>query len=284
MELPAAPPTVTSPRDMSDALIARMDGSSFRAPAALAGDVSRRLEDWSRTVTSPSRPRLVVQLDEPGPGGVWLLSVTAPSAKRQTVPIDAALRAEREPAGVGRVGATRTALLPAPPIGRAASRAGRAGPGRGVGVHDRFGSCARRCRVRRAGTAAVATSSDAVAAPVRRATSWVGGRSSPAQQRRVVGALRRRRAHRGRRGPPRPSGPPAGAIRPRLGRDRPADLEQAAAALAERGTRQPAHRRGDPAPRASASTDQGCTAVSRCTATVGPATSSAGPAPRRQRS
>ena len=93
MELPAPPPTVTSPRDMSDALIARMDGSSFRAPAALAGDVSRRLEDWSRTVTSPSRPRLVVQLDEPGPGGVWLLSVTAPSAKRQTVPIDAALRA-----------------------------------------------------------------------------------------------------------------------------------------------------------------------------------------------
>ena len=32
MELPAPPPTVTSARDVSDALIARMDGSPFRAP------------------------------------------------------------------------------------------------------------------------------------------------------------------------------------------------------------------------------------------------------------
>ena len=94
MELPAPPPSVTSARDMSDALIARMDGSPFRAPAALASDVSRRLDEWTRSVTSPSRPRLVVQLDAPGPGGVWLLSVTAPSVKRQTVPIDALLRAE----------------------------------------------------------------------------------------------------------------------------------------------------------------------------------------------
>ncbi len=93
MELPAAPPIVTSVKDLSDALIARMDGSPFRAPAGLAGDVSRALETWTRTVTSPSRPRLVVQLD--APGEVWLVSVHAPSAKGRTVPIDAAIRAER---------------------------------------------------------------------------------------------------------------------------------------------------------------------------------------------
>ena len=95
MELPAPPPTVKSMTDVRDALIAHMDGSPFRAPAALAGAVSRTLDHWTRTVTSPSRPRLVVQLDAPGPGGVWLVSIHAPSARGRTVPIDAALRAER---------------------------------------------------------------------------------------------------------------------------------------------------------------------------------------------
>ena len=95
MELPAPPPTVKSMTDVRHALIAHMDGSPFRAPAALAGSVSRTLDHWTRTVTSPSRPRLVVQLDAPGPGGVWLVSIHAPSARGRTVPIDAALRAER---------------------------------------------------------------------------------------------------------------------------------------------------------------------------------------------
>jgi hypothetical protein len=95
MELPAAPPAVTSVRDVTDALIARMNGSPFRAPAGLAEDVSRALQSWTRAVTTPSRPRLVVQLDAPGPGGVWLLSVHAPSAKGRTVPIDTALRTDR---------------------------------------------------------------------------------------------------------------------------------------------------------------------------------------------
>ena len=64
MELPAAPPTVTSARDVSDALIARMDGSPFQAPAPLAGDVARALETWTRTVTARS-----VHLVPHGPDG-----------------------------------------------------------------------------------------------------------------------------------------------------------------------------------------------------------------------
>jgi superfamily II DNA or RNA helicase len=95
MQLPAPPPTVKSMTDVRDALIARMDGSPFRAPAELAGAVSRTLENWTRSVTSPSRPRLIVQLDEPGPSGVWLVSVRVPSGNGRTVPVDAALRAER---------------------------------------------------------------------------------------------------------------------------------------------------------------------------------------------
>jgi hypothetical protein len=95
MELPAEPPTANSPTDLGDALIARMDGTPFRAPAALATTVSRTLDQWTRTVTASSRPRLVVQLDPPGPGGVWLVSVSAPSHKGDVVPIDTALRTER---------------------------------------------------------------------------------------------------------------------------------------------------------------------------------------------
>ena len=209
----------------------------------------------------------------------------APSAKRQTVPIDAALRAEHGSRPVSAEWARLGRLYPAaPPIRRAASRAGRAEPGRGMGVHDRLGSGARRCRVRRAGTADVATSSDAVAAAVRRATGWVGGRSSPAQQRRLVGALRRRRAHRSRRGAARPSGPPARAIRPRLGRDRQGRPGTGRRCARRAHTRQPAHRSGDPAPRHRPRRARRCEAASRCTATVGPATSSAGPALRRHRS
>ena len=113
MELPAPPPTVKSMTDVSDALIARMDGSPFRAPATLAGDVSRALENWTRTVTSASRPRLVVQLDAPGLGGVWLLSVHAPSAKGRTVPIDAALRTERGSRPVSAEWTRLGRLLPA---------------------------------------------------------------------------------------------------------------------------------------------------------------------------
>ena len=104
---------MTTVRDVSEALIAHMNGSPFRAPGALAADVSRTLQNWTRTVTSPSRPRLVVQLDAPGSGGVWLLSVHAPSAKGRTVPIDAALRAERGSRPVSAEWARLGRLFPA---------------------------------------------------------------------------------------------------------------------------------------------------------------------------
>ncbi|MET0146387.1 MAG: SNF2-related protein [Ilumatobacteraceae bacterium] len=95
MELPAPPPIVTTSSDVRDALIARMDGSEFQAPTAVVSAVSKSLDQWTRSVTSMSRPRLIVQLDAPGPGGVWLVTVRAPTAQDRTMPIDAALRAER---------------------------------------------------------------------------------------------------------------------------------------------------------------------------------------------
>ena len=94
MELPAAPPTANTPVDLDDAVIARMAGSIFHAHAGLASEMSRRLDQWARSVTSPNRPRLIVQLTAPAEGGVWVVSVLTPGPKGKVTPIDAALRAE----------------------------------------------------------------------------------------------------------------------------------------------------------------------------------------------
>jgi superfamily II DNA or RNA helicase len=113
MELPAAPPSLTSPRDISDAVVTHLDGSPFDAPATLATTTSRSLTQWARGVVGPSRPRLVVQVEAPQPGGVWLLSVRAPAGPGRTRPIDAALRAERPNGPIAGEWARLTRLLPA---------------------------------------------------------------------------------------------------------------------------------------------------------------------------
>ncbi len=94
METPAAPPAANSPTDLRDSIIARMDGTPFVAAPGLAMDVSKRLDQWSRTVTDPRRPRLVVQLDAPTPGGVWLVNVHIRGTSGGLTAIDAALRAD----------------------------------------------------------------------------------------------------------------------------------------------------------------------------------------------
>jgi superfamily II DNA or RNA helicase len=95
MELPAAPPTANTPTDLVDTVIARMDGTAFRAHAGLTAEVARRLDQWAHMVVSPTRPRLVVHLEAPDSGGVWVLSVHAPAGKGKLVPIDEALKLDR---------------------------------------------------------------------------------------------------------------------------------------------------------------------------------------------
>ncbi|CAB4862962.1 unannotated protein [freshwater metagenome] len=94
IDLPAQPPQARTPRDVDDSFIARLDGVAFRASTSLATTLAKRFDHWSHAVSDPSRPKLVVQLDEPLPGGVWLVSVSASTGKNALVPIDAALRAE----------------------------------------------------------------------------------------------------------------------------------------------------------------------------------------------
>ncbi len=94
MELPAQPPNANTPTDLNDTVIARMDGQPFRGNANLISDTSRRLEQWTRGVVATNRKKLVVELDPPATGGVWVVSVKAPAGKGRLIPIDVALRTE----------------------------------------------------------------------------------------------------------------------------------------------------------------------------------------------
>jgi hypothetical protein len=93
-ELPVPPRNAKTSIDLEDTIIARLDGSPFPANANLATTIARRMEQWSRTVTDLTRPKLVVQLASPAPGGVWLVTVSAPTGKGTMVPIDVAMRTE----------------------------------------------------------------------------------------------------------------------------------------------------------------------------------------------
>jgi SNF2-related domain/SNF2 Helicase protein/Helicase conserved C-terminal domain len=95
MELPSPPPSANSAKDFADAMVARLDGSTFAADAGLATDLSRRLDQWTGTITSTSRPKLVVQLAAADSGGVWLVTVHVVGGMGRLVPIDAALRNDR---------------------------------------------------------------------------------------------------------------------------------------------------------------------------------------------
>src|SRR5262249_28569715 len=46
IEVPAAPPVVRSAGDVTEAFLARFDGSAFDAPTRVAGDLVQRAEEW----------------------------------------------------------------------------------------------------------------------------------------------------------------------------------------------------------------------------------------------
>ena len=260
-----------------------MDGSPFPAPVALAGDVSRRLEHWTRTVTSTSRPRLIVQLD-------------AARRRRRLAPVGARRRRARArrspstpPCATERGG--RPVADEWPRLGRLCRRSTASATQRRGQVSlsqdeawelmtdDRPG--ARGGRLRRPGAGAVAAQGRrrrCACSPSRRA---IGRRRPPAQQRALVGGVRRRRAHRRRRRPAGRRGPPAGAVARALGRARPG-RPQGGRRRARRAGRRPS----SPAPR-SCATRVGLEGSAlarrrrRSRATAGPPTCSSRPARRR---
>jgi hypothetical protein len=76
---------------VAEAVVTRLDGSTFEAPVAAGAEVSRRLARWVKPVTSPQRPTLVIQLDPPERDNAWFLSVLGPGVGGRLLPIEAAL-------------------------------------------------------------------------------------------------------------------------------------------------------------------------------------------------
>jgi hypothetical protein len=95
VEMKAPPPVTHTTSAVAEAVVTRLDGSSFDAPVSAATEVSKRLERWAKPVLSGARPTLVVQLDPPDRGDAWFLSVLGPGAEGGLLPIEVALTDSR---------------------------------------------------------------------------------------------------------------------------------------------------------------------------------------------
>ncbi len=91
LSLPAPPPDPKDPTSIAEALLTRLDGSAFEAPARPATEVTKRLDRWSAPVTAPTDARLVIQLDPPDKDNAWFLSVSGPDLDGNLVPLEVAL-------------------------------------------------------------------------------------------------------------------------------------------------------------------------------------------------
>ena len=118
IDLKAQPPSAKSITDLGDSMLSRLDGVAFPADTTLSRDMSRRFDQWARPVTDSAHARLVVQLDPPGSGGVWLMSVHVKQAKGKLIPVDEALRAAE---------GSRAAMAEWTRLGRVFPALGRAG-------------------------------------------------------------------------------------------------------------------------------------------------------------
>jgi hypothetical protein len=90
VEVPAPPPSVRTATDVTEAFLARLDGSAFDAPVRVAGDLVARAEEWAHSVTR-EHAALIVRLDPPGRGAAWDLAVFVPGPKGALLPVEHAI-------------------------------------------------------------------------------------------------------------------------------------------------------------------------------------------------
>ena len=101
IEVPAPPPSIRTASDVTEAFLARLDGSAFEAPLRVAADFVTKTGDWARSVTREHAP-LVVRLDPPDTGNAWELEVFASDTRRALVPIEQAIVNARSDRGADR--------------------------------------------------------------------------------------------------------------------------------------------------------------------------------------
>jgi hypothetical protein len=91
IEVPAAPPVVRTPTDVTEAFLARLDGSAFDAPMRVADDLVAKAEHWVRGVVREHNP-LVVRLEAPPAGDpAWDLAVFTEGPDGTLTPIERAI-------------------------------------------------------------------------------------------------------------------------------------------------------------------------------------------------
>ena len=90
IEVPAPPPHVRTASDVTEAFLARLDGSAFDAPVRVAAELVARTTSWARSVTD-DHPTLVVRLDPPDRSDAWQLEVFAPGPDGSLLPIEHAI-------------------------------------------------------------------------------------------------------------------------------------------------------------------------------------------------
>ncbi|TMM17311.1 MAG: DEAD/DEAH box helicase [Actinobacteria bacterium] len=91
VDVPAPPPRTSSASLVAEAVVTRLDGSTFTAPTRAVEEVATQLRRWAATVTAGDRPVLTMGLDPPQGDGAWLLSVLGPGADGTLLPIEQAL-------------------------------------------------------------------------------------------------------------------------------------------------------------------------------------------------
>ncbi|MEM9130719.1 MAG: DEAD/DEAH box helicase [Actinomycetota bacterium] len=88
LDVPAGPPEPNSKGDVAEAFLANLDGEPFTAPARLASELGRRVDQWARSVSGTSASRLVLQLDPPDDMNAWYLAVQATNSDNQLLPVE----------------------------------------------------------------------------------------------------------------------------------------------------------------------------------------------------
>ena len=94
LDLPAPPPSVRTATDVTEAIITRLDGGGFSAPAKAGADAGDRLGRWAKPALRLSRPSLVVQLVHQD-GDAWFLTVLGPGPEGSMVDVEQALAASK---------------------------------------------------------------------------------------------------------------------------------------------------------------------------------------------
>ncbi|HEY8544980.1 MAG TPA: SNF2-related protein [Acidimicrobiales bacterium] len=88
---PAVAPVARSYRDVAEAVMARLDGTPFRAAKQPAAQLAHELGLWAAEVRGRRRIGLVVELHPPHADGGWLVTVSATGVEAQPVPVHQAL-------------------------------------------------------------------------------------------------------------------------------------------------------------------------------------------------